>query len=53
MALGDPTRLVDEHNLLVVVVSDGPLDLRRRGGEAVVPLLDGFYRSGVPYVVRR
>ena len=52
MELGDPTRLVDEHNLLVVVVSDGLLDLGR-GVEAVVPLLDGFYRYGVPYVVRR
>ena len=53
MRFNDPIRLGEEHNLLVVVVSEGPLDLHRRGVEAVVPLLDGFYRSGVPYVVRR
>ena len=50
--LVDPTRL-DEESLLVVIVSEGPLDLRRQAVEAVVPLLDDLYRSGVSYVVSR
>ena len=49
----DPTRRGDERNLLVVVVSETPLDLDRRGVESVVPLLGGFHRAGLPYVVRR
>ena len=49
----DPTRRSDERNLLVVVVSETPLDLEWRGGESVVPPLDSFYRTGIPYVVGR
>lgn len=53
MELEDPARSGDERNLLVVVVSDVPLELERRGVEAMVPLPEGVYRTGVPYVVRR
>ena len=53
MELEDPAHAGDERNLLVVIVSDIPLDLERRGVEAMMPLPDSFYRAGVPYAVRR
>ena len=49
--LEDPTRR-SERKLLVVVASENELDLDD-GIESVVPLLDGFYRAGLLYVVSR
>lgn len=53
MDFEEPGGRGDELNVLVVVVSDTPLDLDRYGVEAAMPRLDGLYRAGVRYVVTR